>query len=130
MSKHIDNIKKIKYKQSRLNGNNICNSLKEAGYSKASAEGKNSALGVVKVCELEIAKEFQGAITVEMVLNRIGEDRNNANSKGDFSTALQADIALGKYLAMFTDKTENKTTITEDRRTELDSIAKRLGLTQ
>lgn len=122
MSKHIDKIKYIRVKQSLLNGDTPKQALLDANYSIATAHNATK-MSVVKHCQEEIAKELQGVITVEMVLKRIDEDRTNANSKGDFSTALQADIALGKYLAMFTDKQE-VTTDKQDNQFSLDRLSR------
>lgn len=127
MSKSINIVRKAKVKASILQGNSYKQALKDAGYSDACAH-KSSQMGVVKVCRDEIKKEFQArSITVEEVLRRIDEDRHLAHAKGDISTALQADIALGKHLAMFTDKSEVKTSITQERQEELRRFA-RIGL--
>lgn len=106
MAKQIDPIKKLKYKQNRLKGKSITQSLKDAGYSPNSAV-HSSGLGVVKCIEPQIALELTEAdITVELIINRLNEDRLRALAKQDYATATRVDELLGKYLAMFTDKSE------------------------
>src|SRR3990167_9553064 len=79
--------------------------LADAGLAKSTAKTQVKRTKILKVVKSRIAEEFKAEeITVEEVLRRIDEDRMLAQRKGDYSTALQADIALGRYLAMFTDK--------------------------
>lgn len=83
-------------------------SLKDAGYSLSTAnQGSRNSLGIVKQCEEEIVKELTEAdITVKLIINRLNYDRELAISKQDYATATRVDELLGKYLAMFTDKSE------------------------
>ena len=118
--KTIDKLRKAKYKESRLQGESIAGSMIKSGYKNSTAyhDAKNSTL--VKTCEREILEEFKAeSITVKEVLRRINEDRLDAKAKGDQSTALQADIALGKYLSMFTERIEQHN-INEEKAKELD----------
>ena len=102
----INKIRKMKVKSELLKGSTAKDATLKAGYSRASAHNATK-LGVVKHCQDEIMKELLEAdVTVELIITRINQDRNLARSKGDTSTMLQCDIALGKYLSMFTDKTE------------------------
>ena len=110
--KHIDNLRKIKYKQSRLNNNCIAKSIIAAGGAKTTAyhDAKNSAL--VKTCEAEIAQEFKAKeLTVEKVLKDIELGKKLSLNKNDM-TAYGFFVKLeGQYLAMFTDRriTEGET---------------------
>ncbi len=129
MPKGINSIRKLKVKQSILKGNSYNQALRDGGYTEGSAH-KSSVMPVVKVCQQEILAEFREKVTVEYVLNNLYEDRILAKKKGDIATATRVDELLGKYLAMFTDKTENKTTLTDERKIELSEFAKRFDITQ
>lgn len=108
MSKGIDNIKRYKVKQSLLNGNTAKQALIEAGYSLNTATHSTSE-SVIKVSQAEIIQELkQSEVTVEVVLQRLNEDRNLAQAKGDIATMTRVDELLGRYLAMFTDKQQIK----------------------
>lgn len=107
MSRRIDPIKKRLYKKARKKGKSITKSLKEAGYSDKTAEGTNSNLKLVKTCDKEIHKEFDiKQITVEKVLEDFDKVKQLALDKDDLSNYNRANEALGRYLAMFTDKKE------------------------
>lgn len=102
MSKQIDPIKKLKYKQNRLQGNSIAKSLIYAGAKPTTAyhDAKNQAL--VKACEAELKREIEEAdVTIKVVLNNLFEDRELARKKNDIATMKEVDALLGKYLAMF-----------------------------
>ncbi len=126
MPKQIDKLKRLKYKENRLKGNNIKQSLIKSGYAIASAIGRNSSLSVVKVCEREIYEEFKASsVTIDLVISRLNEDRLLAISKQDYATATRVDELLGKYLAMFVDKTENKNVNIEDKQ-QADMLLNRI----
>ena len=94
-----------KIRQGILEGKPDSRVLADAGLAKSTAKTQVKRTKILKVVKSRIAEEFKAEeITVEEVLRRIDEDRMLAQRKGDYSTALQADIALGRYLAMFTDK--------------------------
>lgn len=111
MSSRINPIRKARVKRELLNPhNNISEALIKAGYSAKSARGKSGAMKVVKVCQAEITKELLAAnVTVDLIITRLNEDRELARLKKDIATMTRADELLGKYLAMFVDKSENIT---------------------
>lgn len=122
----INPIRKARVKRELLNPhNNISEALIKAGYSEKSARGKSGAMKVVKVCQAEITQELLSAdITVDLIITRLNQDRELAKAKGDISTMTRADELLGKYLAMFVDKTENTTklVIKPDEVSELNRL--------
>ena len=103
----INPIRKSLLKKALLKGNSIRQSLKDAGYSERYAHGNcDRNTPVVKSCMEEIQADIKKKITVDYVLEEIERIKLLAQSKGDFSTAMAAVTALGKYLAMFTDRRE------------------------
>lgn len=122
MPKQIDPIRKIKLKQAILKGKTKADALRIAGYSESTAKhevGRNTTL---KYVEAEIIKELtEKDITVELIINRLNQDRSLALAKQDYATATRVDELLGKYLAMFTDKAEVKTESIEHK-TEIDNL--------
>ena len=106
----INPIRKALVKQSLLQGKSIRQSLKDAGYSERTAHGHaDKDFPVVSACNAEIQADIKKKITVEYVLGQIERIKRLAVSKEDFSTALASVVALGKWLAMFTEKTEPST---------------------
>jgi len=102
MAKQIDKLKKHLYKEARLQGNSIKGSLLKAGYSKASAVGKNSSLGVVKVCEQEIMDTLKASdLSVDWVVGKLNTELENIHAKS--SDRVRILELLGKYLNMFKD---------------------------
>ena len=79
-------------------------SLRENGYSKDTAnQGIHNK--VIQEALLKNSKDFlKEDVTPEYVIGNLREVRELAKGKKDYSTALQADIALGKIIALFTDK--------------------------
>ena len=105
--KNIDKLKKIKYTISRKKGKSISQSLKDAGYSDASAEGKNSALSIVKVCDAKIAEEFKLTdLTADKVIKDLERLLSKADAKRDYATCRSILELQGKYLALWVDKQE------------------------
>lgn len=125
----INAIRKAKVKEAMLQGKPYTQALRDGGYTEGSAH-KSSVMPVVKVCEREILEEFKSKVTVDYVLSNLFEDRKLAKAKDDIATATRVDELLGKYLAMFKDKTETTLTLTDERRAELLGFATRLGITQ
>lgn len=107
-----------------LNKKSIRRSMLEAGYKEKTAN-RGMANKVCQEALNQINLEFKNKVTVEMVLKRINEDRKLALKKKDYATALRADELLGKYLAMFIDKTEIKHKLPTDSD---KSILARYGL--
>ena len=106
----INPIRQSLLRKSLLQGKSIRQSMKDAGYSASTAHsncGKDEPL--VKACMKEIQRDIKKKITVEYVLGQIERIKRLAVSKEDFSTALASVVALGKWLAMFTEKTEPST---------------------
>ena len=124
--KRINLIKKEKVKSNLLKGNSYKQSVLNAGYSPNSAINA-WRLGVVKCCLKEIEDEIKGEISVKDVLKQLESIRLLAIQKGDLSTAAFCSTQLGKYLAMFTDKSEVKADISTQEKQELnDYITNRL----
>ena len=117
MSKQIDKIKYIKVKASLLKGNTAKQSLLDAGYTPATASHSTANAVVKRSQEAIIAELSESDVTVEMVIAHLREDRALAHAKGDIATMVTVDALLGKYLAMFTDKSQvdSKITSTEDK---------------
>jgi len=104
MPKRIDKIKKLRYKEARLQGDSIKGSLLKAGYSNASAASKNSSLGVVKVCEQEIMDTLKASdLSVDWIVGKLNTELENIHAKS--SDRVRILELLGKYLNMFKDNT-------------------------
>ena len=101
----INPIKKATVKKKLIEGQDAKSATLAAGYAPSSANNA-TALSSVKQCQAEIINEITSQVTVENVLKEINETRKLANKNKDFSTGLRATELKGKYLAMFTDKTE------------------------
>jgi DNA polymerase sigma len=105
LSKGIDKLKKLKYKVARLDGENIKNSLLEAGYSKSTAH-QSSTNSIVKQCEPELALEVKASdISVDWVIGKLNTELQSIHAKS--SDRVRILELLGKYLNMFRD---NQTT--------------------
>jgi DNA polymerase sigma len=105
LSKGIDKLKKLKYKVARLEGENIKNSLLEAGYSKSTAH-QSSTNSIVKQCEPELALEVKASdISVDWVISKLNTELQSIHAKS--SDRVRILELLGKYLNMFRD---NQTT--------------------
>jgi hypothetical protein len=128
MSRTVDPVKLRLYKVSRLKGKSKELSLIDAGCSVNTAHAQNKCLRLDKVGDAEIKALFdKKQITVDFVLENIQEVRRLAKEKQDYATVLQCDIAIGKYLAMFTDKTQNKTEmLVTEKQTEINTEGNRL----
>ncbi len=113
MPKTINPIRKALLKKALIKnkGKNVESSMIEAGYTPAYAS-KTGANKVVKVIQQEISEDILKKINVDYVLSELERIKGLAEADGDFSTATRNMELLGKYLAMFTDKTINKTAIT------------------
>ena len=127
MSKQIDKLKKAKFKASRLQNKSIAQSLRDSGYSEATAH-KSSVNTVVKVCEQELLEEFKAtSITVEYVLGGLKKEAEQAKNAADRIRAFEL---LGKYQAMFTDKQITTNQIPKDELPERIARVQRLAQNQ
>lgn len=102
MPKQVDKLKKLKYKQSRLQGNSIAKSMLNAGSARTTAyhDAKDSVL--VKTCERELMNEVKASdISVEWVINRLTSELVAPDAKA--SDRIRVAELLGKYLNMFKD---------------------------
>ena len=123
MAKTIDPIRKRKYKRARLKGKTKKESLLKAGYTPTTAHSQNPSVNVIKCVEKEIEQELLAKdITVDFVIKQLKEDRELAKAKGDISTATRVDELMGKYIAMFTDKSivDSKLEVSEKAQSTLD----------
>lgn len=101
MPKQIDKLKKLKYKEARLQGYSIKGSMLKAGYSPATAH-LSSTEGIVKQCEPELEAMVKASdISVDWVLNRLNTELKSTDAKA--SDRIRICELLGKYLNMFKD---------------------------
>ena len=101
MPKQIDNLKKERYKQARLEGHSIKGSMLKAGYTEATAH-HSSTEGVVKRCEPELMAMVKASdISVDWVLNRLNTELKATDAKA--SDRVRILELFGKYLSMFKD---------------------------
>ncbi len=108
MPSTINPIRKALVKKSLLQGNSIRQALKDGGYAPGTQRGKNNGTTtpVVRVCQAEIIKDIQKKITVDTVLAGLCSIQALAIDNKDYSTATRCEELKGKWLAMFTDRTE------------------------
>lgn len=109
MPKTINPIRKHKVKNNLLQGKSIRQSLKDSGYSAATAHCKANMTTnrMVKVCMNEIEDKLRlNDITEESILNEINNIKNMAITKEDYATATRCEELKGKYLKMWTERTE------------------------
>ena len=112
MPKQVDKIRKAKYKASRLQGNSIAQSLRDAGYSEGRAR-ISSGNTIVKVSEPEIMNEIKASdITVEWVVNRLTQELVAPDAKA--SDRIRVSELLGKYLNMFKDTQNTQVIVFND----------------
>ncbi len=94
----------------------------KAGYSKSYA---NSQLPqVIRRC-----KEYREYFNEETVKKELKKALKDCKSKEDRTNLLRAIELMSKILGMQLDRTENKTTITDERKVELTQLANRLNVT-
>lgn len=116
--KHIDKIKKHKYKQARLQGKTIEQSLKDAGYSDKTARHKNSSLSVARVGDKEILdKMLAKDITVDWIVDQLIQELSAPDAKA--SDRVRVKELLGKYIKMFQDNV-NIAVISQAQRLEAE----------
>ena len=103
MSKQIDPLKKIKYKIARKQNKSIRQSLKDAGYSKATAQGHNNLqdLAVVKCVEQELINELKAKdVTVDTVIKRSDLVFNGAMAIKNYAAANQANKDMAGFVGI------------------------------
>ncbi len=126
MPKGINPIRKARLKASILKHPE--KSLKahylEAGYSEATAGHHVSDMAVLKRV-LEELREFDvKEVTIENVLKKIYAGQELCFQKKDYSTYAFLVQLEGKYLAMFTDKTEISQAEKEDNQFSLERLSR------
>ncbi len=128
------NKRQLTYCYWRARSNTIEESMVKAGFTCKGASARSwgsqleDKLNIKERIEQERLNIFNKAmITEEYVLKGLKDIAEQGKQEANKVMAFQL---LGKYLAMFTDKTENKTTITEERKAELLGFVTRLGITQ
>lgn len=121
MPKGVDKLRKEYYKQSRLKGNSVKQSLLNAGYSEAHAE-KSTANKVVKDGETEIMEYLKASdISVDWVVGKLNQELLNIHAKS--SDRVRILELLGKYLNMFKDSNTTQTIVfTQDITKDLPPI--------
>jgi len=118
MPKQIDPLRKLKYKQSRLNNNSIAQSLRNAGYTNATAS-QSSSNSIVKHCEPELQAMVKASdITIEWVINQLTNELTAKDCKA--SDRIRVKELLGKYLRMFESTQNVQLTVFQPYITELD----------
>jgi hypothetical protein len=101
MPKQIDPLKKIRYKQARLEGKDKKNSMIEAGYSPNTAIHASQE-EVVKSSEKELMAEIKASdISVEWVVKQLTKELVAPDAKA--SDRIRVSELLGKYISMFND---------------------------
>ncbi len=105
------------------NNYNIAKSMREAGFTKGSARAGTTYRALRRITQ---RLDF---FDPERIKRDIDMTFKLAKQKEDITNLQRINEHRSKIAGMITDKTENKTIITEDRKAELESIAKRLGIT-
>lgn len=105
MPSTINPIRKAILKKNLLAGKSAIESLKASGYTDNYAHRSTTAK-CVKVCNAEIQEDIKKKINVDYVLAELERIKKLAEEDKDFSTATRNVELLGKYLTMFTDRTE------------------------
>ena len=124
----INPIRKEKVKQDLMNGIDAKTAMFRAGHAPNTAHNATSK-GVVKDCQSEILHELKAKdVTVDMVISRLNEDRELARANGDVSTMKSVDDSLARFLAMYTDKQQIDTHISQEDKDILARHRDRLGL--
>ena len=129
MARTLDKVKIEKVKQARLRGKKKGQALLDAGYSENTAKheiGRNKTLKHVDDLILQELKEKD--VTVELIINRLNEDRELARAKKDIATMKECDKLLGDYLSMFKSNGTLKLEITqtEAEKEELSNLRNRV----
>lgn len=110
--KTVNVIKKNIVKQSILEGKSYKQAVLDAGYTPATAS-HSTALSVVKRSMQEISEAFDKAkITEEYVLAGLDKEAREAKNSADRIKAFEL---LGKFKAMFTDKSQVETKDISDK---------------
>ena len=114
-----------KYKKARvLENKTIEESLLRAGYTPKTARHRNSACKLAIIGEAEILRDIEKETTVKEVLEELEELRILATTGKDFSTATRCVELKGKWLAMFTDKSEVATVEKDDAQFSLERLSR------
>jgi hypothetical protein len=125
MANTISKLRKTKLKAELLKGTDAKNALINSGYKKTTARNSTSNK-CVQVCQDEIIDDIKSKITVESVLKQLNDARELSIKDKQYSSAIRATELLGKFLAMFTDKSVNETTV-ESKELLSDIYSGRIG---
>ena len=105
MPQVVNPIRKMKVKQALMQGKSKKEALEIAGLKPGAIRGNVSRNTTLNYAEREILQEMKEAdITVELIINRLNEDRELARKKNDISTMTRCDELLGQTIASFTQK--------------------------
>ena len=100
--------KKLIVKEEIKKGKSARQALKAAKYSEGHIR-RSTKNRIVKDSLKELREEFDvTAVTVDFVVKNFMKAMQMALEKGDISNYNRANESLGRYLAMFTDKTINE----------------------
>jgi hypothetical protein len=108
MSNVVKKYKLKAVKSDLLKGKTYKQSLLDNGYTENTAN-MGAENKVIQEALIKINQEIKESdVTVELVLRRLNEDRELARKKKDTATMTRCDELYGKFLAMFTERTEIK----------------------
>ena len=117
MSKQINPLSYQLVKEARKRGLSKSQALIAGKYSEATANHHSHRMSVIKCVDREIEEEYRARdITVDLVIRNLTTVRQLALTKQDYATVVKIDELLGKYIAMFTDKSQ----VSADIRTQAE----------
>ena len=97
-------IKYHKIRKARLSGSNKTDALRAGGVKETSIRGNVNRNATLKYADAVIEKELKESdLTVELLINRVNEDRVLAKLKGDISTMRSCDELLFRFKGMLRD---------------------------
>ena len=104
MPRKIDKIKKAKVKHARLQGKSKAESLREGGYSKATAEHHAHDIPVLNCVDSEIVKEMKRSdYDVNYLLKKTSNIIDKAETKKDYTNALRGLEGIAKIQSIGAD---------------------------
>ena len=115
--------RKAKLKKELMKGLSYKRAMLNAGFAPSTAHNPHQAK-VVQQCKAEIEQDIKKRITVDSVLKGLEHIQKLATEAEDFSTATRCEELKGKWLAMFTDKTEISESEKEDNQFSLQRLAR------
>lgn len=118
--KGINKVKARRLKNNLLAGKSYKQAMIDAGYSEHTARA-GTKYTVLQEQLKAIENDFKmEELTAKSVLSRLDFIMQLAISKGDLPTATRCEELKGKFLALFTERTLNKTEISTKDETLLD----------